>query len=73
MRDIATFVGNSGESVAIIYEFKGSPVSEGYWKVNYGNPSSKQLMSKIFMTENEATNFAAEWTNQKSNPTLLNE
>ena len=28
MRDIATFVGNSGESVAIIYEFKGSPVSE---------------------------------------------
>ena len=73
MRDIATFVGNSGESVAIIYEFKGSPVSEGYWKVNYGNPSSKQLMSKIFMTENEATDFAVEYTNKGNKPTLLSE
>lgn len=73
MRDVATFVGNAGETVAIIYEFEPSAVAEGYWKVNYGNPTQKQLMSKIFMTEDEATKFASEFTNKNNTPVFLSE
>jgi ribosomal protein L25 (general stress protein Ctc) len=67
MKDIATFVGQSGKIMAVIYE------GEGYWKVNYGTSESPASFSKVFMTESEATQFAAEYTNKGSNPTFLSE
>jgi hypothetical protein len=66
MKDLATFVGEGGKIVAVIYE------GEGFWKVNYGEANSTTL-SKVFMTESEATQFAAEYTNKGNKPTLLSE
>jgi hypothetical protein len=67
MKDIATFVGEAGKIMAIIYE------GDGFWKVNYGTSDAPASFSKVFMTENEATAFAAEYTNKGLKPTFLSE
>jgi hypothetical protein len=73
MKDVATFVGNSGDVIAIIYE------GDGFYKVNYGSVLKSDgkpgipLMSQIFKTESEAEKFAAEYTNKGNSPVFLNE
>jgi hypothetical protein len=67
MKDIATFVGEAGKIMAVIYE------GEGFWKVNYGTSDAPSSFSKVFMTESEATNFASDYTSKNSKPTFLNE
>ena len=67
MKDIATFVGEAGKVMAVIYE------GDGFWKVNYGTSDNTSSFSKVFMTEDEATNFASEYTNKGLKPTLLSE
>jgi hypothetical protein len=67
MKDIATFVGEAGRIMAVIYE------GEGFWKVNCGASDEPTSFSKVFMTESEATQFAADYINQNSKPTLLSE
>jgi hypothetical protein len=73
MKDVATFVGNSGYIVAIIYE------GDGFYKVNYGplkksdNKPGIPLMSQIFKTESEAEKFAADYTNKGNSPAFLTE
>lgn len=67
MKDLATFVGEGGKVMAVIYE------GEGFFKVNYGTADSPASFSKVFMTESEATQFAAEYTNKGSKPTFLSE
>ena len=42
-------------------------------KVNYGTAENPASFSKVFMTENEATDFAVEYTNKGNKPTLLSE
>jgi hypothetical protein len=70
MKDIATFVGDSGKTVAIIYE--GDDGGVKFYQVNYGDINSPRA-HKVFMTENEATNFAAKYTDVGNKPTLLSE
>ena len=67
MKDIATFVGEAGKIMAVIYE------GEGFWKVNYGTSENPSSFSKVFMTEAEATAFAASYTDKNSKPTFLSE
>jgi len=67
MKDIATFVGEAGKIMAVIYE------GEGFWKVNYGTSDAPSSFSKVFMTESEATDFASDYTSKNSKPTNLNE
>jgi hypothetical protein len=67
MKDLATFVGEGGKVMAIIYE------GEGFFKVNYGTSDAPASFSKVFMTESEATDFANEYTSKGSKPTLLSE
>jgi hypothetical protein len=67
MKDIATFVGEAGKIMAVIYE------GEGFWKVNYGTSDAPSSFSKVFMTESEATDFASDYTSKNSKPTFLNE
>jgi hypothetical protein len=67
MKDLATFVGDGGKVMAIIYE------GEGFFKVNYGTSDAPASFSKMFMTESEATDFANEYTSKGSKPTLLSE
>jgi hypothetical protein len=70
MKDIATFVGSSGKSVAVIYE--GDDGGVKFYHVNYGAPDSIKGF-KVFMTEEDATNFASKYTDTGSKPTLLSE
>ena len=70
MKDIATFVGESGKSVAIIYE--GDDGGVRFYQVNYGTPDSQKAF-KVFMTEEDATNFASKYTDTGNKPTLLSE
>jgi len=67
MKDLATFVGEGGKVMAVIYE------GEGFFKVNYGTSDAPASFSKVFMTESEATQFAADYTNKNSKPTFLSE
>jgi hypothetical protein len=67
MKDLATFVGEGGKIMAVIYE------GDGFWKVNYGTSDNPSSFSKVFMTESEATAFAAEYTNKGLKPTFLSE
>lgn len=70
MKELATFIGGSGESIAVVYEAE----DQSYWKVNYGQSSTQtNALSKVFMTESEATNFASLITNQGNKPTFLSE
>ena len=67
MKDLATFVGEGGKIMAVIYE------GEGFFKVNYGTSDAPASFSKVFMTESEATQFASDYTNKNSIPTFLSE
>jgi ribosomal protein L25 (general stress protein Ctc) len=67
MKDIATFIGDAGKIMAVIYE------GDGFWKVNYGTSDNPASFSKVFMTESEATAFASGYTDKGSKPTLLSE
>ena len=67
MKDIATFVGEAGKIMAVIYE------GDGFWKVNYGTSDNPSSFSKFFMTEDEATTFASEYTNKGLKPSFLSE
>jgi hypothetical protein len=67
MKDLATFVGEGGKIMAVIYE------GDGFWKVNYGTADNPSSYSKVFMTESEATTFASEYTNKGLKPTFLSE
>jgi len=67
MKDLATFVGEGGKIMAVIYE------GTGFWKVNYGTSDNPSSFSKVFMTESEATAFATDYTNKGAKPTLLSE
>jgi hypothetical protein len=67
MKDLATFVGDGGKIMAVIYE------GEGFFKVNYGTSDAPASFSKVFMTESEATQFASDYTNKNSKPTFLSE
>jgi hypothetical protein len=69
MKDIATFVGGAGKIMAVIYEAD----DKSYWKVNYGTSDLPASFSKVFMTEEEATAFASEYTSKGSKPTFLSE
>jgi len=69
MRDIATFVGEAGKIMAVIYEAE----DKSYWKVNYGTSDLPASFSKVFMSENDATAFAVEYTNKGLKPTFLSE
>lgn len=69
MKDIATFVGEAGKIMAVIYEAE----DKSYWKVNYGTSDNSSSFSKVFMTEDAATTFASEYTNKGLKPTLLSE
>ena len=40
---------------------------------SYGTAENPASFSKVFMTENEATSFAVEYTNKGNKPTLLSE
>jgi len=70
MKDIATFVGNSGKSVAIIYEIFNE--QNRFYQVNYG-ASDFAKSFKVFVTESEATEFAIKYTDTGSKPTFLSE
>jgi hypothetical protein len=67
MKDIATFIGDAGKIMAVIYE------GPGFWKVNYGTSDNPASFSKVFMTEEEATSFANDYTSKGSKPTFLSE
>jgi len=69
MKELTTFVGSGGKSMAIIYEAD----DQSYWKVNYGESSAPHSLSRIFMTESEATEFASMITNNGNKPTFLSE
>jgi len=70
MKELATFVGGSGESIAVIYEADDG----SYWKVNYGQTAAQtNALSKVFLSESEATNFASLITNQGNKPMFLSE
>jgi transketolase C-terminal domain/subunit len=69
MKDLATFVGEAGKIMAVVYEAD----DKSYWKVNYGTSDFPASFSKVFMTEAEATAFAAGYTDRGSKPTLLSE
>jgi hypothetical protein len=69
MKDIATFVGEAGKIMAIVYEAD----DKSYYKVNYGTVDAPASFSKVFMTEDEATAFAAGYTDKNSKPTFLSE
>jgi hypothetical protein len=69
MKELATFVGGSGESIAVIYEAD----DRSYWKVNYGQTDTPNALSRVFMTESEATDFASMITNKGNKPTFLSE
>jgi len=69
MKELTTFVGSGGKSMAIIYEAD----DQSYWKVNYGESTAPHSLSRIFMTESEATDFASMITNGGNKPTFLSE
>lgn len=55
MKDIATFVGDSGKTVAVIYEQDG-----GMFQVNLSEDTGggKHVFSRIFKTEDDAVTYA---------------
>lgn len=71
MKELATFIGESGNMMATIFE--GGDGGVIFYKVNYGSPDNSQSFFKVFMTEDAATNFANQITNKDNKPTLLNE
>ena len=70
MKDIATFIGESGGVMAVVYEAD----DKSYWKVNYGPVIAEATtFHKIFLSETDATNFAINYTDKGLKPTFLSE
>jgi hypothetical protein len=63
MKELATFFGKGGETVAFLFE------GDNFWKVNYGeikvtpNLPGNALSTKTFATEQEATEFISGFIN----------
>jgi hypothetical protein len=63
MKELATFFGKGGETVAFLFE------GDNIWKVNYGGIRSTPhlpgniLSTKTFATEQEATEFISDFIN----------
>jgi hypothetical protein len=74
MKEIATYMGGSGNYVATIYEVDNGGAT--CYTVSCArrdlkiNPSS---FSKVFMTEEDASNFASEFISSGNKPTFLTE
>ena len=68
MKDIATFVAESGQKVAIIFESE----DKSMYRVDYGQNNSAKAM-KFFKSEHDATAFAEQYAFGGQGPTLLNE
>jgi hypothetical protein len=71
MKEIATYMGGAGKYIAAIYEGNDGGVT--FYQVNYGPQSNLHAFSKVFMTEEAASNFAAGYISKGDEPTLLNE
>jgi hypothetical protein len=71
MKELATFIGESGNMVATIFE--GDDGGVRFYQVNYGCPDNSQSFFKVFMTEDMATDFANQITNRGNKPTFLSE
>lgn len=67
MKEIATFMAESGDKVAIISE----SVDGSLFRVNYGTQQIKS--TKFFHTEEEATDFATNFAFPDNKPKLLKE
>ena len=68
MRDIATFMAESGQKVAVIFESEDKSI----YRVDYGPNNSAKAM-KFFRNEHDATHFAEQYAFGGQGPTLLNE
>ena len=68
MKDIATFVAESGQKTAVIFESE----DKSMYRVDYGFGNSPKAM-KFFKSEHEATQFAENYAFGGQGPTLLNE
>jgi hypothetical protein len=71
MKEIATYMGGAGKYIAAVLEGDDGGVT--FYQVNYGTPNNPNTFSKVFMTEEAASNFAAEYISKGDEPTLLNE
>ena len=71
MREIATYLGGAGKYIAAVFEGDDGGVT--FYKVNYGSQSDPYSFSKVFMTEEAASNFAAAYISKRDESTLLNE
>jgi len=74
MKELSTFVGGAGKYMATVFENDDGGVTcytvscvEANGKIN------SKAFSRVFMTEESATNFAAEFTHKGNTPSLLNE
>lgn len=74
MKEITTFVGNSGKSVAVLYEM-GDDGSDKFYQVNYTkvNEFGAEKSFKVFVEESEASKFALEYISDKSKLEFLSE
>ena len=71
MKEIATYMGGAGKYIAAVYEGDDGGVT--FYKVSYGSNPNPYSFSKVFMTEEAANNFAAEYISKGSEPTFLAE
>ena len=79
MKEITTFVGNSGKSVAVLYEMgddgRACGVCNKFYQVNYTkvNEFGAEKSFKVFVEESEASKFALEYISDKSKLEFLSE
>jgi hypothetical protein len=74
MKELTTFIGGAGNYMATVFEMDDGGVTcytvscvEANGKIN------SKAFSKVFMSEESATNFAVEYTHKGNTPSLLNE
>jgi hypothetical protein len=67
MKEIGTFIAQDGHLKLTVTD------CDGYYKVVGGTMDTPFFVSKMFMTEAEATSFASEYVNTGNEPKLLNE
>jgi hypothetical protein len=74
MKEIATYIGGAGKYLATVYENDDGGVT--CYTVSCARRDLKlnaEGFSKVFMTEEDANNFAVEYISVGDKPTLLNE
>jgi hypothetical protein len=74
MKEIATYMGGGGNYMATVYENDDGGVT--CYTVSCARRDLKlnaEGFSKVFMNEEAANNFAAEYISKGDKPTLLNE